>query len=208
MDRAGEVLNQTTEHAQAFLGNVKDSASSARGQAGDMANVSKNMAGNLADDLSTRATNTASQVSDAVNDTVDRARAAASNTIEAARNSVAATPERARRLVGENAALIGGIGVAIGALLAAALPKTRAEATVMGEVSESMKQAAIEATQSGLDAISDKAMSAADAATKRVEESGLGDHASRMTENIAETLKEAAQDVVSAAVNPTRAPNT
>jgi hypothetical protein len=204
MDKAGEVLNQTAERAQAFVGNIKDTVSSARGQAGDLANDAQNTAGNLADGLSTRAVNAASQVSDAVNDTV----AAANDAIEAARNSAAAAPQKARRLVGENAALIGGIGVAIGAIIAAALPKTRAEATVMGGASGSVKQAAKEATQSGFEAVKDKAMSATDAAAKSVAESDLGDHATRMTGNMAEILKEAAQDVVTAAVSPTRAPNT
>jgi hypothetical protein len=204
MDKAGEVLNQTAERAQAFVGGVKDTVSAARGQAGDLANDAQNTAGNLADGLSTRAANAASQASDAVNNTV----AAASDAIEAARNSAAAAPEKARRLVGENAALIGGIGIAIGAIIAAALPKTRAEAIVMGGASDGVKQAAKEATQSGFEAVKDKAMSAADAVSKSVAESDLGDHATRMTGNMAETLKEAAQDVVTAAVNPTRIPNT
>ena len=51
-------------------------------------------------------------------------------------------------------------------------------------------------------------MSAADAAAKSVAEADLGGHASRMTQNMADTLKEAADDVVAAAFNPSRNPNT
>ena len=51
-------------------------------------------------------------------------------------------------------------------------------------------------------------MSAADAAAKSVAEADLGGHASRMTENMTDTLKEAADDVVTTAFNPSRNPNT
>ena len=53
-----------------------------------------------------------------------------------------------------------------------------------------------------------KQMSAADAATKSVAEADLGGHASRMTQNMADKLKEAPDDVVTAAFNPSRNPNT
>ena len=55
--------------------------------------------------------------------------------------------------------------IAIGAIIAAALPQTKAEAKVMGQASDSVKQAA-EAAQSGFWAAKDATMSAADAAAK------------------------------------------
>ena len=145
---------------------------------------------------------------DAAKDTVDRARSAANDTIEAARNSAAAAPEKARRLVGENAALVGGLGIAIGAIIAAALPKTRAEARVLGSANDSVKQAANEATQAGFEAVKDTTVSAVDAAVKSAGEFDLGAHATRMTRNMAETLQDAAEDVVTAAFDPSRTPKT
>ena len=47
-------------------------------------------------------------------------------------------------------------------------------------------------------------MSAADAATKSIAEADLGGHASRMTKNMADKIKEAADDVVTAAFSPSR----
>ena len=78
----------------------------------------------------------------------------------------------------------------------------------MGQASDSVKQAAGEAAQSGFEAAKDATMSAADAAAKSVSEADLGGHASRMTQNMAEKLKEAADDVVTAAFSPSRNPNT
>jgi hypothetical protein len=79
---------------------------------------------------------------------------------------------------------------------------------VMGQASDSVKQAAGEAAQSGFEAAKDSTMSAADAAAKSVGEADLGTHASRMTQNIGDKLKEAADDVVSAAFSPSQNPNT
>jgi hypothetical protein len=78
----------------------------------------------------------------------------------------------------------------------------------MGQASDSVKQAAGEAAQSGFEAAKDATMSAADAAAKSVSEADLGGHASRMTQNMTDKLKEAADDVVTAAFNPSRNPNT
>jgi len=71
-----------------------------------------------------------------------------------------------------------------------------------------VKQAASEAVQSGFEAAKDATMSAADAAAKSVAQADLGGHASRMTQNMADTLKEAADDLVKAASSASRNPNT
>jgi len=215
MDKAGEVMNQATDRAQAFVGDVKDRISSAQSQATDLTNDAQSRADNLADDASTRAANTASALNDniksgfdAAKERVSRARSSAKDTIDAARDTAAAAPEKARRVIGDNAALIGGLGVAIGAIIAAALPKTEAEAKIMGGASDSVKQTANEAAQSGFAAAKDKAMAATDAATESVAASDLGAHATRMTQNVADSIKEAAEDVAAAALNPSRSPNT
>ncbi len=208
IDTAGEMMNEATERAQAIVGQVRDTVSSAQNQVADLAKDARSSARNLADNVSTRAANTTGALTDNIKETVSRARSAAEETIDAARDTAAAAPEKARQMIGDNAALIGGIGIAIGAIIAAALPKTDAEAKAMGSASESVKRSVDEAAQSGFSAVKDKAMSAADAATKSLAESDLGAHASRMTQNLAGSLKDSAEDVASAAFNPSRIPNT
>ena len=78
----------------------------------------------------------------------------------------------------------------------------------MGQASDGVKKAAGEAARSGFDAAKDTTMSAADAAIKSVAEADLGGHASRMAQNMADNLKGAADDAVTAAFNPSRNPNT
>ena len=104
--------------------------------------------------------------------------------------------------------LIGSLGIAIGAIIAASLPATKVEASVLGEASDGVRRAAGEAAQSGFEAAKDAAVSMADAAAKSVAEADLGGHASQITENMTGTLKEIADDVVKTAFNPSRNPNT
>jgi hypothetical protein len=145
---------------------------------------------------------------DAAKDAIGRARSAAKDTAAAAKETAEMTPAKTRQVIGDNAALVGGLGIAIGAIIAAALPETKAENKVMAQASDRVKQAAGEAAQSGFEAAKDTTMSAVDAAAKSLAEADLGGHASRMTQNIADTVKEAADDVVTAAFNPSRNPNT
>ena len=134
-------------------------------------------------------------------DTMERARATATEATTAA-------PEKARQVIGDNAALIGSLGIAIGAIIAASLPATRAEDSALGEASEGVKRAAGDAAQSGFESAKDAAVSVVDAAAKSVADADLGGHASRIAENMSGTLKEAADDVVKTAFNPSRNPNS
>ncbi|XSC43220.1 hypothetical protein ACF1BQ_035050 [Bradyrhizobium sp. RDT10] len=134
-------------------------------------------------------------------DTMERARSSATNAATAA-------PAAASKVIRDNAALIGGLGVAIGAILAASLPSTRAEAGVMGKASDRVKRAASTATQSGFEAAKGTVLSAADAAAKSVADADLGKHASRITEGVTERLKEVADDVVTTAFDPSRNPHS
>jgi hypothetical protein len=111
-------------------------------------------------------------------------------------------------VIRDNAALIGGLGMAIGAILAASLPSTRTEAGVMGKASDRVKRAASTATESGLEAAKDTVLSAADAAARSVSDADLGGHASRIVQGVTEQLKEVADDVVTTAFDPSRNPNS
>jgi hypothetical protein len=97
------------------------------------------------------------------------------------------------------------LGVAIGAIIAASLPDTKAEAAVIGTASDGVKRAAGKVAQSGFETAKDAVLSAADAAAKTVSDADLGKHASRMTQDMSDRLKEAADDIVTAAINPSRA---
>jgi ElaB/YqjD/DUF883 family membrane-anchored ribosome-binding protein len=210
-DKAREVMGDAMERAQSLQGDVREAVFSAGSQATSAANKAQDAAAGVADDIGSRAAQAAGTVTDKLRTGID----AASGTVSDTMNSVSATvtdaarvaPERARQMIGDNAALIGGLGIAIGAIIAASLPATRAEASVLGDASDGVKRAAGEAAESGFEAAKDAVVSVADAAAKSVADSDLGGHASRIAENLTGTVKDVADDVVKTAFNPSRTPN-
>ena len=211
-DKAREMMGDAMERAQSLQGDVREAVSSARSQATGMANKAQDAAAGMADEIGNRAAQAAGTVTDKLRTGMDAASGLAKDTMEFASATVndaaMAAPEKARQVIGDNAALIGGLGIAIGAIIAASLPTTRAEASVLGEATDGVKRAAADAAESGFEAAKDAVVSVADAAAKSVADSDLGGHASRIAENMTGTLKDVADDVVKTAFNPSRNPNT
>jgi hypothetical protein len=219
IDKAREVIDEAAERAQSLGDGMWKAMSHAERQAagmagevqettGEMADVASGMAGDLRD----RAAQAADAVANKVKSGMDAASEIAKEKMEHVRstatNVASAAPATASKVIRDNAALIGGLGIAIGAILAASLPSTRAEASVIGNASDRVKRAAGGAAQSGFEAAKDTVLSAADAAARSVSEADLGGHASRITEGVTERLKEVADDVVTTAFDPSRNPHS
>jgi hypothetical protein len=217
IEKAREVIDEASERAQSLGDGMRNAMSHAERQAAGMASEARASAAGMADgasgmagDLRDRAAQTADAVSNRVRAGMDAASEMAKEQMERVRstatNAASAAPAAASKVIRDNAVLIGGLGVAIGAILAASLPSTRAEASVVGNASDRVKRAAGAAAQSGFEAAKDTVLSAADAAAKSVSEADLGGHASRITEDVTERLKEVAEDVVTTAFDPSRNP--
>ena len=213
IEKAREVIDEVTERAQSLGDGMRKAMSHAERQAAGMADEAQETAEGMADaasgmagDLRDRATQAADAVASKVKSGMDAASEIAKERIEQVRSTAANAPATASKVIRDNAAMIGALGVAIGAILAASLPSIRAEASVVGKASDQVKRAAGTAAQSGFEAAKDTVLSAADAAAKRVSEADLGGHASRITEDVTERLKEVAEDVVTTAFDPSRNP--
>ena len=199
IDKAREVVDEATEGVQSLGDGMRNAMARAEHQAAGMAGEARETAGGMADaasgmagDLRDRATQAADAVADKVRSGVGAASDMAKEQMERVRstatNAASTAPAAASKVIRDNAALIGGLGVAIGAILAASLPSTRAEASVVGNASDRVKRAAGSAAQSGFEAAKDTVLSAADAAARSVAEADLGGHASRITEGVTEKL--------------------
>jgi hypothetical protein len=204
-------MGDAMERAQSLQGDVREAVSSAGSQATSVANKAQDAAAGVADDIGSRAAQAAGTVTDKLRTGIDAASGKVSDTVNSASATVTdaarVAPEKARQVIGDNAALIGGLGIAIGAIIAASLPATRAEASVLGEASDGVKRAAGEAAESGFEAAKDAVVSVGDAAAKSVADADLGGHATRIAENITGTVKDVVDDVVKTAFNPSRNPN-
>jgi hypothetical protein len=211
IDKAKEMASHTAERARSLGQQLSDAASSTGSQAADMVTDTQEKAAGFADSLRDRTSQTADHIGNKVWAGLDAAPGTAKDTIERTRSTAAdtitAAPETARQVIRDNAALIGGLGVAIGAIIAASLPDSNAEAAVIGKASAGVKRAAGAAAQTGFEQAKDAVLSATDAAAKSVSAADLGEHASRMTRDMAERLREAADGVVTAAFDPSRKSN-
>jgi len=214
LEKVREAFDETAERAQSLGDGMRKAMSHAERQAAGMADEVQQTAGGMADaasgmasDLSGRATQAADAMADRVRSGMDAASEMAKEKMERVRSTATNAPATASKMIRDNAALIGGLGVAIGAILAASLPSTTAEARVVGQASDRVKRAATTAAQSGFEAAKDTVLSAADAAARSVSEADLGGHASRITEDVTERLKEVADDVVTTAFDPSRNPH-
>jgi hypothetical protein len=215
MENAREMMADAAQRTQSLRSDLENAVSSARDQGTGMVSQAQDAAAGVAEEVRNQAAQAANTIGDKLKDgldvakdTIERARSTAKDTAAAAKEAAVTAPARAGQVIGGNAALISGLGIALGAIIAAALPQSRVEAKFMGRASDDVKQAAGEAAQSGLEVAKGAAMSAADAAAKSVADADLGGHTSRMTKNVADTLKEVADDVVTAAFDPSRNPNT
>src|SRR6476620_9402595 len=211
-EKAQEITGDAMQRAQSLQGDIREAVYSARSKAAGMANEAYAAATGVADDIGNRAEEVAGSANDKLTAGMDAASGFTRDTIERVRATVndAATgaPEKVGQAIGDNAVLIGSLGIAIGAIIAASLPATRVEASALGEASDDVRRAAGNAAKSGFEAAKDVAVSMVDAAAKSVAEADLGGHASRITENMPGSLTEIADDVVKTALNPSRSQNT
>jgi hypothetical protein len=215
LDKASEFIDEAGERAQSLGDGMRKAMSHAEHQATDMAGETREYAGELADaangiagDLKDRATQAAETVASNVRSGMDAASEIAKERMERIRSTATSAPANAGKVIQDNAALIGGLGVAIGAILAASLPSTTAEARVVGKASGRIKRSASAAAQSGFEAARDTVLSAADAAAKSVSAADLGGHASRITEGVTERIIEVADDIVTTAFDLSRNPHS
>jgi hypothetical protein len=214
MDTARELLDASARRAGVLQEGLKDTVASGRDRMTGVAQDAQGAASGFADGMRSRAAAAAGAVTDKLgigmdtaNDALERATSTAKDAAAAGRSAVQTAPAKARQVISDNATVIAGLGIAIGAIIATALPATKVEAKVMGPVSDSTKRAADEVVQSGLQAVSDITLSSADAAAKSIADADLGGHASRLTQNIAGTVKDAAAEVLTAAFDPPRNTN-
>ncbi|NOJ49079.1 DUF3618 domain-containing protein [Bradyrhizobium archetypum] len=215
LEKVRDAIDETAERAQSLSEGMKKAMSHAEGQATGMADEARETAGGVADtasgiagDLKDRATQAADAVANKVRSGMDAATGMAKEKMERVRSTATSAPATASNAIRDNAALIGGLGVAIGAIIAASLPSTKVEAGVVGKASDRVRRAAGSAAQSGFEAGKDAVFSAAEAAATTISEADLGGHAGRIAEGVTDRLKEVTEDVVTTAFDPSRNPNS
>jgi ElaB/YqjD/DUF883 family membrane-anchored ribosome-binding protein len=140
---------------------------------------------------------TMTSAAEAARDTLETSRAKAAETFQTTRAS-------AENMVRDNAALVGALGLAIGALIAASLPSTRAERDTLGPTSDALRKSAADAASENFEAVKKAAMTTTEQAAEKISEAGLGSKIGRTTEDAAEKLKTVADDAITTAFEPSQ----
>ncbi len=170
---------------------LSDGTASLGATAKDLANQVSESAAGLRDQFSVQAESATNFAQDKVTDVRNRAADLAEK-----------APAAAGKVIAQNAPLIGALGLVIGAIIAAALPATRAENVTLGKARDRAQDMAADALESGFATAKSAVLSAADAATQSVKDAGLDSHVSRVTQDMGEKLKSVAEDAVTTAFDP------
>ena len=213
-DAAAPTLDKATAMAQDAAGQwrpVRDAAVEATASVRDAVSDKAASLGATATDLVSQTRERTAELRDQFSEQVGSIKDFAQETVLDVRNKAANlsanAPAAAGKVIGQNAPLIGALGLAIGAIIAAALPATRAENVTLGKARDRAGEMTADAFDSGLATAKSALLSAADAATQSVKDAGLDTHVSRVTESLGEKLKTVAEDAVTTAFEPSHSNN-
>ena len=129
----GAAASTAADKAREGAGAARDMAAGAASGARDMAADAINQAGKAAQGFGETMQDYSSALGEQMSSTAERARSQATDFAEKA-------GKQAKSLVAEQPLLVAAFGLAIGALIAAALPRTKAEDDFMGETSDAIKE--------------------------------------------------------------------
>jgi hypothetical protein len=109
--------------------------------------------------------------------------------LDAAGEKISSLADQARQTMSstydQNPLLIAGIGLAVGALIASALPATQVENRVFGETSDKLRQRATDAAAQGIDTVKEIADGVVDAAAQEgLSGEGLAAAAGDLTQKV------------------------
>lgn len=213
-EAAAPAMDKATELAQDAVDQwrpVRDATVEATASARDALSSKAASLGAAATGLVGQANDRAGELRDQLSEQVASVKDFAQDTMIDVRNRAtdlaANAPAAAGKVIGQNAPLIGALGLAIGAVIAASLPATRAENVTLGKARDRAGEMTADAFESGLATAKSAVLTAADAATQSVKDAGLDVHVSRVTEGLGEKLKSIAEDAVTTAFEPSHSNN-
>ncbi len=202
--KADELSGAVQDHVKAGM----DSAS----RAGDRLSAFANQASDRAADTAAAVGQKASQGVDVVRARGRDAVAFVGDTLSAERISQAGTQAHdwVNYAISRNPILVGAVGLAIGAIIAAALPSTAQEDRLLGATADDLKQKAGDAALEGVAAAKEIATEIYDEAASRAKEQGLSrESAKEFADQVGEKIKTAIRNVTGEPVgDPENSPQT
>jgi len=119
------------------------------------------------------ASESAAKVSDAVSQAYDASKGMAETATHEVELALDRTKDRLIQAIEQHPLVVGGAGLLIGAFVASCIPTTSAEASVFGEVSDGLKNKALNAVSEGMDVVKNAAGDVYDSAVEKTTKRGL-----------------------------------
>ena len=198
----GERVSEITANLQEEAGKAVDRVSGATADAGatldDVAHVAKDKIAGVAGSAQSTLANAAADFQDSFQKAAATGTDAAARAYSNVKHSTADLGARSREsitgFVGQNPALVCGIGLAVGALVAASFPKSDTENRWFGNKSDEVKAKANEAVAAGVERVKKVAEGVADDVAAAAANEGLNaDGMERAVSNIADQFKSVAE---------------
>jgi ElaB/YqjD/DUF883 family membrane-anchored ribosome-binding protein len=190
MDTANRTLDSAAETARSTISGAQDYAKQSVDSLVDRA-------ASTATALKDKVTDVTNDATSAVRDVADKAKTQAETLVQQTRDTIAGTWD-------QNPLLVAGVGLAIGAFIAAAFPSTRAEDAVFGDASDALRRQAEGATAKGVEA----AKTAVDGIAAAASDQGLSaDGLNKLGETLTQKVEAVAARGVEAAFGRANGPS-
>ncbi|HLH49346.1 MAG TPA: DUF3618 domain-containing protein [Roseiarcus sp.] len=202
---ASDMSKTAAERANAGLAAARDTAAAAGATLSNKMSAVKEKASSLAAASADQLQRVGAATAAAQSDLASRAASAADGfSPQASKDQLARLVEEAGAAAAEtirrNPLLVGGVGAAIGAVIAGLLPSSKTEDRWVGRVSDHLKSGARETASQGYEAARDAAAAAYDSAAERAGEEGLdADGVKAAAEDFAERARKVANSALDAA---------
>src|SRR4051812_18170336 len=198
VDRASDMVTSAKDRASDMVSSTKDRVSNAvtdaQTRVGNTLSDAQTRAGNTFSDAQYRTSNAASDARSSMTDVTDAAMERGSRAFNAASEKITNFAGQAKNSLGsayeQNPLLVAGIGLAIGAVIASSLPKTKAENKLFGDANDALRRKAADAVDEGLEAAKQAAGNVVGTATQ--EGSSTASELARKARTVAERGLEAA----------------
>jgi ElaB/YqjD/DUF883 family membrane-anchored ribosome-binding protein len=199
-----DVGDALKSHAQRALDTASETFDSATDGARRKFHDAQDYARQGVESVVGQATATASALKDRVTGAVDEASSAVRDTADKMKGQAEGLVQHARETVGDtwdkNPLLIAGIGLGIGAFIAAAFPSTKAEETIFGDASDALRRQADGLAVKGVEAAKSAVEDVAAAASRE----GLSvDGLNQLGESLTDKVRAVAERGVEAALGAT-----
>lgn len=212
-DAADNVMHRAQDLSRSASEAVQGAASDAKQSFDERTDHIREAAADIVGQVQEGATNFGQEAAERVasglesaKSTIRDAKSTIKDTVSTAEQKLATFATRskdtAQGAVGDHAVLVGGLGLAIGALIAASLPSTRVEGNTLGVARSRAQEAASDAIDAGFAQAKDAVMGLSEDVAGKFADANLGSQATRMTNDAAEKLKKVADDAITTAFEP------